>query len=50
MLIGAWVLSLKARYKKLKARLGATGAGVLPGDKHANLLCESSVADFFAIL
>ncbi|KAG1778502.1 hypothetical protein EV702DRAFT_1267677 [Suillus placidus] len=34
------IVGLKARYKKLKAKLGATGAGVLPGDRHANLLLE----------
>ncbi|KAG1740570.1 hypothetical protein EDD22DRAFT_851814 [Suillus occidentalis] len=37
------IVGLKARYKKLKARLGATGAGVLPGDKHTDLLLEICV-------
>ncbi|KAG0707644.1 hypothetical protein DFH29DRAFT_871299 [Suillus ampliporus] len=37
--LGWWVWVFGG-YKKLKARLGAIGAGVLPGNRHANLLLE----------
>ncbi|KAG2037725.1 hypothetical protein BDR03DRAFT_1049496 [Suillus americanus] len=34
------IVGLKTKYKKLKARFSATGAGVLPGSGHANLFAE----------
>ncbi|KAG2362824.1 hypothetical protein BDR07DRAFT_1484295 [Suillus spraguei] len=34
------IVGLKSKYKKLKARFSATGAGVLPGKGHANLFIE----------
>ncbi|KAG2365353.1 hypothetical protein BDR07DRAFT_1374416 [Suillus spraguei] len=39
-LVANHIVGLKSKYKKLKARFSATGAGVLPGKGHANLFIE----------